>query len=119
MAFRPAEGPLAKEVPTSVNDIKLIISGKFVENGKQLRGARNARLGVNAARACMVGGSDTPPARPPADYRKEMGDVKPDVVVTFHVVVRLNAGAKNPGAPPGPAPARAALVLRRRQPGWP
>jgi hypothetical protein len=26
-----------------------------------------------------------------------MGDVKPDAVVTFHVVVRLNASGKNPG----------------------
>jgi hypothetical protein len=38
-----AEGSLSKETPASVNDLKLIISGKFVENGKQLKGRRRSK----------------------------------------------------------------------------
>jgi hypothetical protein len=55
----PKEGLLAKEPPVSPYDIKLILSGKYVESYKMLR-----------------------------DYRKEMGDMKPDSVVTMHLVVR-------------------------------
>ena len=40
----PAEGPLTKETPATANDIKLIISGKFVENAKQLRGGQRELL---------------------------------------------------------------------------
>lgn len=55
----PKEGALSKEPPSSSNDIKLILSGKFVENAKHLK-----------------------------EYRKEMGEIKADTVVTMHIVVR-------------------------------
>lgn len=67
----PKEGPLAKETPSNYNDIKLINSGKWVDNSKALR-----------------------------EYRKDMGEPSPDTIVTMHVIVRAAApGGKSGSAP--------------------
>ncbi|KAJ9515142.1 hypothetical protein QJQ45_028944 [Haematococcus lacustris] len=55
----PAEGPLSKEAPSSPNDIRLILGGKYVDAGKTLK-----------------------------EYRKDMGDIGLDSVVFFHMIVR-------------------------------
>lgn len=55
----PTEGPLAKEPPGGANDIKLILSGKYVDATKPLK-----------------------------EYRKDMGEVKADTLVTMHIVLR-------------------------------
>mmetsp|Transcript_14705 Transcript_14705/g.36645 ORF Transcript_14705/g.36645 Transcript_14705/m.36645 type:complete len:126 (+) Transcript_14705:73-450(+) len=55
----PKDGALSKEPPSSSNDIRLILSGKYVDNVKSLK-----------------------------DYRKDMGELKPDTIVTMHIVVR-------------------------------
>lgn len=59
LAEWPQEGPLAQEVPTQAQDIKLIISGKWCEGSKFLK-----------------------------DYRREMGEITPESVVTMLVVIR-------------------------------
>jgi len=65
----PKDGPLTKEAPSQAGDLKLIMSGKFVEATKLLR-----------------------------DYRKDMGEVKPDTIVTMHIVIRpTSTPAKAPG----------------------
>lgn len=68
----PKDGAFAKEAPVTVADVKLILSGKYVENPKTLK-----------------------------DYKKEMGELKPDTIVTFHVVVRLTNAPKQTGTAPG------------------
>lgn len=69
----PKDGPMAKEPPTQSMDIKLILSGKFLDATKPLK-----------------------------DYRKDMGELQPDTVVTMHVVVRPSAAPKKqPGSAPG------------------
>ncbi|KAJ9505914.1 hypothetical protein QJQ45_002778 [Haematococcus lacustris] len=55
----PADGPLSKEAPSSPNDIRLILGGKYVDAGKTLK-----------------------------EYRKDMGDIGLDSVVFFHMIVR-------------------------------
>jgi len=55
----PKEGPLAQDPPAYATQIRLILSGKLVEPNKCLK-----------------------------DYRKDMGELKPDSIVTMHVVVR-------------------------------
>lgn len=75
----PKEGLLAKEPPSSANDIKLILSGKYVDATKPLK-----------------------------EYKKDMGELKPDTLVTMHIVVRPAAipakqqgsGAKQDKEPP-------------------
>eukprot|EP00798_Chlamydomonas_sp_ICE-L_P023566 gene23566-9090_t len=59
LAAWPKDGPLAQEVPQQTGDIKLILSGKWCEGVKHL-----------------------------SDYRREMGEIKPDSVVTMLVVIR-------------------------------
>ena len=46
------EGPLSKENPTSAADLRLLCAGKFLDNGKTLKGARRcARSGAALAAA--------------------------------------------------------------------
>ncbi|GAX74926.1 hypothetical protein CEUSTIGMA_g2372.t1 [Chlamydomonas eustigma] len=68
-------GATASEVPTQAADVKLILSGRFIEATKTLK-----------------------------DYKKDMGELKPDSVVTLLVFVRPQAAVKKPAAPT-PAPA--------------
>lgn len=55
----PADGPLSKDVPSSAACLMLIFNGKVLDNGKQLR-----------------------------DYKREMGDITPDTIVTMLLAVR-------------------------------
>lgn len=59
LAEWPKEGPLVQETPQQTSDIKLILSGKWCEGTKALK-----------------------------DYRREMGELKPDTLVTMLIVVR-------------------------------
>lgn len=65
----PTDGPLAKEVPSSSAEIKLIFNGKFLDGAKALK-----------------------------DYKKEMGELLPDSIVTMHLLVRPSVGSKTSGA---------------------
>lgn len=56
-------------MPKSAADVRLILYGKILENNKQLR-----------------------------DYKKEIGEVKADTLVTIHVVVRKAVTSKSAGA---------------------
>ncbi|KAI3437568.1 hypothetical protein D9Q98_000021 [Chlorella vulgaris] len=75
LAEWPAEGPLAGERPASVAEIKLICSGKFLEN--------NVVLG---------------------SLKHVLGEPGSDVVVTMHVVLRPPLPAKAPAAPKAKEP---------------
>lgn len=65
----PKEGAFAKEAPVTSADVKLILGGKYVDNAKTLK-----------------------------EYTKDMGEIKPDTVVTFHAVIRLTNAPKQTGA---------------------
>lgn len=54
-----ADGPLSKDPPSSVNDIKLILSGKYVDNAKPLRGGLALLIKLLLQVACAIG---APPA---------------------------------------------------------
>mmetsp|Transcript_943 Transcript_943/g.1451 ORF Transcript_943/g.1451 Transcript_943/m.1451 type:complete len:122 (-) Transcript_943:1554-1919(-) len=72
----PKDGPLAKEPPTDASSLKLILSGKFVESNKPLK-----------------------------EYKKDMGEIKADTVVTMHVVVRQStAPVKQSSSAPADKP---------------
>lgn len=65
----PTEGVMAKEPPTQAADIKLILSGKFLDSAKPLK-----------------------------EYAKDMGEIQPDTIITLHVVIRPSAPAQKPAA---------------------
>ena len=98
-----ADGALAKEPPNSANDIKLILGGKYVDGMKPLKGRALLLLAVllppkHVAPTCMSTTTDNSPPLP-AELRKDMGEIKPDTVVTMHMVVRPSqAPAKVQGA---------------------
>ncbi|GFH07184.1 ubiquitin-like domain-containing protein [Haematococcus lacustris] len=69
----PKEGPLSKEAPSSPNDIRLILGGKYVDAGKTLK-----------------------------EYRKDMGDIGLDSVVFFHMIVRPVPNPAKAGGAPSP-----------------
>lgn len=48
---RPPAGPLAKENPSSAAELRILCAGKFLENGKTLKGARAS--GAAALRAAL------------------------------------------------------------------
>ncbi|GAX76163.1 hypothetical protein CEUSTIGMA_g3607.t1 [Chlamydomonas eustigma] len=64
------KGSNANEAPSQGTDVKLILSGKFIESAKTLK-----------------------------DYKKDMGELKADTVVTLLVFVRPQAAVKKPSAP--------------------
>ncbi|BDA48807.1 probable membrane-anchored ubiquitin-fold protein 4 [Coccomyxa sp. Obi] len=64
----PKEGPMHADQPSSTADIKLILGGKFLDNGEILN-----------------------------DLRPAMGEIKADTVVTMHVIVRLAGAGKAQG----------------------
>lgn len=68
----PKDGAWAKEPPSQSGDVRLILSGKFLDNSKALK-----------------------------DYRKEMGELKPDTTVTMHLHVRPQ---QTPSQKPSAAP---------------
>ncbi|EFJ52817.1 hypothetical protein VOLCADRAFT_120210 [Volvox carteri f. nagariensis] len=55
----PKDGLWSKEPPSQPADVRLIISGKFLDSAKQLK-----------------------------EYKRDMGEVKPDTVVTMLVHIR-------------------------------
>lgn len=55
----PKEGPLQAETPSSTADIRLILSGKFLDN---------------------TGSVD--------DLRPMMGEMEPDTIITLHTIIR-------------------------------
>lgn len=62
----PRDGALALETPTSPSDLKIILSGKFLESSQILD-----------------------------DLRPSMGDPKSDFIVTMHCVVRAAGSSKS------------------------
>lgn len=62
----PQDGPLAAEMPHSVDDIKIILGGKFLDSQQVL-----------------------------GDLRPAMGEPKPDTVVTVHMLVRPAGAPKS------------------------
>ncbi|KAK9917878.1 hypothetical protein WJX75_009168 [Coccomyxa subellipsoidea] len=64
----PKEGPLQADQPSSIADLKLILGGKFLDNGEILN-----------------------------DLRPAMGEIKVDTVVTMHVIVRAAGAGKSQG----------------------
>ncbi|EIE18185.1 hypothetical protein COCSUDRAFT_45596 [Coccomyxa subellipsoidea C-169] len=60
----PKEGPVHADQPTSITDLKLILGGKFLENGEILN-----------------------------DLRPAMGEIKVDTVVTMHDQARRRKNA--------------------------
>lgn len=83
LADWPKEGPLSNESPASPGDLKLILSGKYVDNHRTLR-----------------------------DYRKDMGDPQPGSVVTMHIVIRpASNGKANGPASENDAPKGCACVV--------
>ncbi|KAG2430676.1 hypothetical protein HYH02_013673 [Chlamydomonas schloesseri] len=69
----PKDGFWAKEPPAQSGDVRLILSGKFLDSAKQLK-----------------------------EYKRDMGEIKPDTIVTMLVHVRAQPAPTKPppGAPP-------------------
>mmetsp|Transcript_32004 Transcript_32004/g.95595 ORF Transcript_32004/g.95595 Transcript_32004/m.95595 type:complete len:131 (-) Transcript_32004:879-1271(-) len=63
--LRITDGPMASEPPGQASDIKLILSGKFLDATKPL-----------------------------SEYKRDMGELGPEDVVTLHVVVRVTPASE-------------------------
>ena len=129
-ALQPrAEGALGRDRPGSPSELRLICSGRFLDNGTTLGSERFAGVwggrGVLRSRARVAAlRSLTPPLTlprvppPPADLAGLVGEPAPDLVVTLHAVVRPPAAGKAAGAwvggcvGEGGAGTRAARCLR-------
>mmetsp|Transcript_32003 Transcript_32003/g.95592 ORF Transcript_32003/g.95592 Transcript_32003/m.95592 type:complete len:130 (-) Transcript_32003:760-1149(-) len=68
----PSDGPMASEPPGQASDIKLILSGKFLDATKPL-----------------------------SEYKRDMGELGPEDVVTLHVVVRVTPASEKKTAKAG------------------
>mmetsp|Transcript_32002 Transcript_32002/g.95589 ORF Transcript_32002/g.95589 Transcript_32002/m.95589 type:complete len:96 (-) Transcript_32002:760-1047(-) len=70
--LRITDGPMASEPPGQASDIKLILSGKFLDATKPL-----------------------------SEYKRDMGELGPEDVVTLHVVVRVTPASEKKTAKAG------------------
>lgn len=61
----PKDGPLCEGGPNSPGDVRLILSGKFLESSETLEG-----------------------------LKPQMGELKADTVVTIHVIIRISVLSK-------------------------
>lgn len=123
----PADGSWSKEPPSQAADIRLILSGKFLDNAQALKGEWVVE-GSGLGSPCSPIACPPPPAcRLPscmlfacpliacvfaarADYRKDMGEIKADTVVTMHLHIRPQQTASK-------QPSECATVGRMAPPG--
>lgn len=90
-----ADGLWSKEPPQQAGDVRLILSGKFLDSSKVLKGMPLSPGPRPLSDGHRLKNTHTPDD---ADYKKDMGEVKADTIVTMLVHVRPQpAPSKQPG----------------------